>query len=86
VCHLPSRHSDVDPDDLSAASTLIESHITVALLRLCHRVATSGIRLERDTAGDLYCIAYIWIPAALPRRSAGARATRGRGDRSSSTH
>jgi hypothetical protein len=86
VCHLPSRHSDVDPDDLRSAITLVESHITVALLHLCHRLATADIRLERDTAGELYCIAYVWVSAALPLRPAGPRATRGRGDRSATAH
>jgi hypothetical protein len=86
VFHLPTRYSDIDSDDLGATVTLVESHMTVALLRLCHRLSMAHIRLEHGTAGELYCIAYIWIPAALPLRSGGSHATRGCGSRSALAH
>jgi hypothetical protein len=82
LCQLPTRHSEINPNDLGTAVTLAESHITVALLRLCHRLATAEIRLERDAAGELYCFAYVLIPAALPLRPGGSRATYGRRGRS----
>ncbi len=86
VCRLPTRHSDIDPDDLDTTVTLVESHIAVALLRLGRRLATAHIRLEHDTAGELYCIAYVWMPAALPLRPGGSRATHGRRARSAFAH
>jgi hypothetical protein len=75
ACRLPTRRSDLDPEDPGAMASFVESQVSVALLSLCRRLRMVRIRIEPDSRGELYCIAYLWV-AALKRRQTGRNRTR----------
>jgi len=70
VCHLPTRHSDADADDLATIAGLVESQIGVGLLSLAGSLWVTNIDVQPEAPGVLLCVAHVRVPSARLRRRA----------------